>query len=323
MHHGVWLNGDDEKSWMDDTEITRVERVRGKTRLAKNAPKRRHQPDPTPLPAMPVAFSEDESESLERVGRRHFVRPELGAIVVGAVFILAALVKPWGTVAPAPSPSASAPASDAPILAVQGSQEPPLPPYLVDMSRVWSGVDWSFLRLTDMHVGWGIATASMAEVITSAPRPTPREPSVVWTPVPTATPTVLDVGPNVDVFALAITWPTDVSVTDITVEYMGSGYDPPSSTAGGFIPYTQLSPLSADAVLASAAQPSASPPHSGQFWVPPAVTSSVTANHSAATAWHLLPWPWPLGDYELTIKSPQQQTALSILLRLTPGTPST
>ena len=323
MHNDLGFNGDDESAWMEDAGGTRVERGRGKSRVAEGTPKPRRQIDTAGSPNTSAALKGEESESFERVGRRHFIRPERGALVVGAVFILAALVKPWGAVVPVPSASASASISNAPLLDIQSPQEPPLPPYLADLSLGWAGVDWGFLRMTDSHVGWGISTAMMAQVTTSTPRPTPHVPSVVWTPVPTASPaTVLDVGPDVGVFGLAITWPEDVRVTDISVEYLGSAYEPPYLTSGGFQPFTQLSPLSGDSLLAPGGQPTAGPLHSGRFWVPPAITSPVTADRSAATAWRQLPWPWPLGSYMITITSQHQPTDMALLLRQTPGPPA-
>jgi hypothetical protein len=322
MHNGVGFNHDDEKSWADGSDIAPVERVNGTTRLSESGAKRRHQLG-SPIPSGAAAAIGDEEEGpLERVGRRHLVRPELGALVVGAVFIFAALLKPWGAVSPTPSPSASA--SQTAVVVVQGAQVPPLPAYLADLSRGWAGVDWSFLGITDGHVGWGISAATMAEVKLSAPRATPHDPSVAWTPVPTSTPaTVLDVGPDIGVFALAVTWPQDVRVTDITVEYLGSGYAPPYLTSGGFQPYTQLSPLSADSLLGPQGQPTTQgAPRSGEFWVPPAIASPVTADRSASVAWHQLPWPWPLGGYKITVTSQNVPTVLALFLRQTPGLPT-
>jgi hypothetical protein len=252
----------------------------------------------------------------------------MGAIVVGALFILAALIKPWGARVPGPSPSAPSTTQDSfpPLFAVQGSQVPavpPLPSYLADLSRGWAGVDWSFLSLTDTHIDWGVATATMPEVTLSSPSPTPHLPSVSWIPVPTATPaTVLDVGPDQGVFALAITWPPGIRVTDITVEYLGSGYEPPYQTSGGFQPYTQLSPLRADSVLTPTQPATQGSPRSGEFWIPPAVTSPVTADRSAAVAWHQLPWPWPLGGYKITVTTQDKPTTLPLFLRQTPGPPA-
>ena len=327
MRNDRGFNGDDENEWMEAVATTRVERLRGTTHLAQVAPKPGRQLDRAGPLDESADLTEQASEPLERVGKRHFIRPELGALAVGAVFILAALVKPWGAVAPAPSPSGSASVavsiSNAPLLDGQSSQEPPLPPYLVELSRGWAGVDWSFLGMTDGHVGWGISTATMAEVTLSTPRPTVQVPSVVWTPVPTATPaTVLDVSPDAGVFALAVTWPEDVRVTDIAVEYLGSGYEPPYLTSGGFQPYTELSPLRADSVLTSAGQSTQGSPRSGEFWVPPAITSPVTADRSAAVAWRQLPWPWPLGSYKITITSQHRPVDLPLILRQTPGTPA-
>ncbi|HEY5488169.1 MAG TPA: hypothetical protein VIK06_11005 [Candidatus Limnocylindrales bacterium] len=325
MRNGVGFHDHDERAWLEGVDRAQVELVRGKTKLADGAPKRRWQSE-SPVPGgLPPTIGDEEYGHLERVGRRHLIRPELGALAVGAIFILAALVKPWGTVARVPSPSASASASaftnDAPLVNVQAPQEPPLPPYLADLARGWAGVDWSFLSMNDTHVGWGIAAATMPEVKTSTPRSTLQVPAVFWVPVPTAAPaTVVDVGPNDGVFALAITWPADLRVTDITVEYLGSGYDPPYVTSGGFQPYTQLSPLRADSVVTPTGQPSEASPRSGEFWVPPAIASPVTADRSAEVAWHELPWPWPLGGYKITVNSQHVPTILALFLRQTPGT---
>jgi hypothetical protein len=325
MGNGLGFDDDDERAWLESVDRTQVERVRGKTKRADSAPKRGWRSEPPVAGGRPPTIGDEEDGRLERVGRRHLIRPELGALAVGAIFILAALVKPWGAVRPVPSPSASASAftNQEPLVNVQAPQEPPLPPYLTDLARGWAGVDWSFLSTDDTHVGWGIAAATMPEVRTSTPRPTLQVPAVFWVPVPTATPTtVVDVGPNDGVFALAITWPADVRVTDISVEYLGSGYDPPYTTSGGFQPYTQLSPLRADSVVTPTEQPTEASPRSGEFWVPPAIASPVTADRSAAVAWHELPWPWPLGGYKITITSQHLPTSLALFLRQTPGAPA-
>lgn len=316
---------DDDQPWAEGDESAPIERVRGTTRLMDSGLKRHRQAD-GPLAGRALATIQEQDEPLERVGRRHIIRPELGAIVVGVMFILAALIKPWGGPVPGPSPSASATTPDSfpPLFAVQvpGPQVPSLPPYLADLSRGWAGVDWSFLGMTDAHIDWGITTVTMPEVTLSAPSPTPHLPSVSWIPMPTASPdTAFDVGPNQGVFALAITWPPDTRVSDITVEYLGSGYDPPYLTSGGFQPYTQLTPLRAELVLTPQPAMQGSP-RSGEFWIPPAVTSPVAADRSAAVAWHQLPWPWPLGGYKITVTTQEQTTILPLFLRQTPGPPA-
>ena len=319
---------DDENPWTEGGDGAPIERVQGTTKLADPAPKRHRQADAPVALGSRAAIRDQQDEPLERVGRRHIIRPELGAMVVGALFIVAALIKPWGAPVPGPSPSAPATAQDSfpPLFAVQGPQGPevpPLPPYLVDLSQGWAGVDWSFLGLTDTHVDWGVATATMPEVTLSVPGPTPHLPSVTWIPVPTATPaTVLDVGPNQGVFALAITWPLGTRVSDITVEYLGSGYAPPYMTSGGFQPYTQLSPLRADSVLTPTQPAYQGSPRSGEYWIPPAITSPVTADRSAAVAWHQLPWPWPLGGYKITVTTQDRPMTLPLCLRQTPGPPA-
>jgi hypothetical protein len=322
------LGYDGDNPWTDAEDGAPIERVRGTTRLTDAGPKRHRQADPPIAPGSRVAIRDEQNEPLERVGRRHIIRPELGAVVLGVLFIFAALIKPWGAPVPGPSPSAPASAQDSfpPLFAVQGpqgQQVPPLPPDLVDLSRGWAGVDWSFLSLTDAHIDWGIATATMPEVTLSTPSPTPNLPSVNWIPVPTATPaTVLDVGPNQGVFALAVTWPPAIRVSDITVEYLGSGYQPPYLTSGGFQPYTQLSPLRADSVLTPLEPATQGSPRAGEFWIPPAIASPVTADRSAAVAWHQLPWPWPLGGYKITVTTKNGPMTLPLFLRQTPGPPA-
>ena len=318
-------HNNDNRPWTDGDDGAPIERVRGTTRLADDAPKRHRQTDAPTAVGLPAAIRDEQDEPLQHVGRRHIIRPEVGAVVVGVLFIFAALIKPWGATVPGPPSSAPATGQDSfpPLFAVQGQQAPPLPSYLADLSRGWAGVDWNFLSLTDAHIDWGIATATMPEVTLSTPTPTPSLPSVIWIPVPTATPaTVLDVGPNQGVFALAITWPPAIRVSDITVEYLGSGYSPPYLTSGGFQPYTQLSPLRADSVLTPLEPATQGSPRSGEFWIPPAITSPVTADRSAAVAWHQLPWPWPLGGYKITVTTKNGPMTLPLFLRQTPGPPA-
>jgi hypothetical protein len=312
MDDDFGFNDEDENLRLEDLQGLHVERVRAGTRPAKDASKLLSQPG--------VAVGADANEPLEHVGRRHFVRPDLAALMVGAVFIAAALVKPWGNIVSVPSPPGSPQISSQPLVIDRGSSEPTLPDYLDGLSRAWTGVDWRFLSETDTHSGWGISAASMAETTASTPLPIVHIPSVRWTPVSTATPpTIIDVGHGMDVFAIAITWPEDLRVTSVSFEYLGNGYDPPSATSGGFEPYTQLIPLSADAVAAPTEQPSSGSPHSGEFWVPPAIKSPVTVDRSLVSAWRLLPWSWPLGEFKVTITSQQQPVTLPIYLRPTQG----
>lgn len=317
------FSGEDDSFHLEDLEGLHRSRVRSSAQAARDASKHRLQPDIADPRHPAGAVDEAADEPLEHVGRRHIVRPELAALIVGAIFIVSALVKPWGGIVSVPSPSASARISPQPLVLGPGSSEPALPPYLDDLSRAWAGVDWNFLSVTDTHSGWGISTAAMVETAASTPPPIAHSPAILWTSVASSTPpTVIDVSPGTSVFAIAITWPQDLRVTAVYFEYLGNGFDPPNATSAGFQPYAQVTPLSADAVAAPLEQPTLGPPHSGQFWVPPAVKSPLTVNRSLASAWHLLPWSWPLGEFKVTITSQHRPTTVAVYLRQTPRIPA-
>jgi hypothetical protein len=269
---------------------------------------------------------------LEKVGGRRRIRGEVIFAILGALFIVGAVAKPWsnGDVASTvgrPSggasagPAAGPPGADpvaSPAVAgsadASGSQEPFA--LFGQISARWSGVDWSLLATADRHVGWGVGTASLPNLTFGplggqAPKPTAgwvaaTPGSIVTVPVPSGQ----------RVFALAITWPSRVRVSRIVYEYDGDQNEPPYVSSGGFPPYTQLSPLAAINVLDPANRLAGGDLlRSGQYWVPPAEASTNAYSRSAAWVWRRMPWSWPAGQYKITATTDGGQVLLVVRIQ--------
>ena len=274
---------------------------------------------------------------VERVGGRRRIRGEIVVLVVGAVFVAGALLKPWPNARPVPRPSAAPTTAPSVLIAEQSSGPaapartmPPserrtneprpdssLPSSLGDYFGGWDSVDWSALNAADPHAVWGISTASLPGLVPS--RNASRNPALRISWQPTGSPTsaaTVTVDRGRTVFAFAITWPSGVEVSEITVNYVGARGEPPYIASGGFPPFTELSPLPAAEVTAApvALRTGSEIIESGQFWVAPAQASPIGGLSSPARAWRILPWPWPMGDYKVTVTS--KRGAETMVLRL-------
>jgi hypothetical protein len=281
-----------------------------------------------------------DEEMVQRVGGRRRIRPEVVLAIAGSVFVVAALLKPWPNPLPASRPSPIAAAS--PTAAVTIGPSPidntdvtviqfGVPDNLVQR---WSAVDWSGLRTTDPHSGWGFAAAMMPSVgegpaiIEGPAGPGTILPMTSWVAAgsPPSNATLPVVGGQ-NVYAIAVTWPDGLNVTSVTFQYVGGSGREPYLPPPGFPPFTQVSPLPADRVASPAAatqsDPAAASPalaghlaiRSGQFWIPPAeVSGNALSSSTVPTAWKSLPWPWPDGTYRVTVVS--QTGPVTIVLRL-------
>ena len=96
------FSGEDDSFHLEDLEGLHRSRVRSSAQAARDASKHRLQPDIADPRHPAGAVDEAADEPLEHVGRRHIVRPELAALIVGAIFIVSALVKPWGGIVSVP-----------------------------------------------------------------------------------------------------------------------------------------------------------------------------------------------------------------------------
>jgi hypothetical protein len=283
--------------------------------------------------------SRDDSDMVQRVGGRRRIRAEVVFAAAGIVFLVAALLKPWPSSAPLRQPSPIAAAS--PTVAVSSRSSPTKgAPVLVfqqgisgDLIQRWSAVDWSQLRTSDPHSGWGVAAAYMPSIgqgpatIQGPAGPGAILPMTHW--VAAGSPPSGATLPAVvgdDVYAIAVTWPDGLAVTGVTFQYMGGAGREPYLPPPGLPPFTQVSPLPADRVATPNASPAASPAlasiqpgdasvRSGQFWIPPAeVSGAALSNATIPTAWQSLPWPWPDGTYRVTVRS--QTGSVTIVLRM-------
>jgi hypothetical protein len=294
---------------------------------------------------------------MQHVGGRRRFRPERALLLVGAVFVIAVLTKPWPTNPPtrlaAPSPSQSQPslitraapsepttptssatgtlragfadlcptfgnvANDAP------SGQPPEP----GATPVWSNVDWGTLTATDRHSAWGFATTVGADGV---PGTVDSTPNTNWVgagvrPVYASVPLVC--GQNV--YAIAVTWPSTVHVSRLSFVYLGEPESPPYLPPAGFEPNAPVTPLPVTTVVRTAtasnggspnptaALSTAGPARSGEFYIPPVDGSSGIVSKSAAAAWQSHPWSWPYGAYQVTVTSDSGTTNIVLDLMLT------
>jgi hypothetical protein len=303
-------------------------------------------PSAPPAPAGRVAY--DDEEQTEHIGgRRKLLRPEVALLVVGAVFLVGALAKPWSSPAPAASPLAASFVSASPAVTPSGAIAaapsgdvaapgatvfPDIPPSdyrfpffgsapsaespggsalpTVGPTPTWSAVDWSVLTGLDTHAGWGFTAALMPGV-----GPGGAEPNMNW--VDAGSPPVYASVPLVEglnVYAVAVTWPSSVRVTAIKFVYLGPPQSPPYLPPAGFLPNVEVTPMPALRVASPPAgaadasptipawvDPSSGILKSGEFLIPPSDQWHNAIATVLSNAWQTNPWPWPYGTYEVTV----------------------
>jgi len=311
----------------------------------------------------PSSARVEDDEEIQRVGSRRRIRPEVAVLIVGAIFIFGALAKPWATAeqspgpiaaasgsaalsaaAPAASPGASPGESSALAAVPSAVAYPDIPPFdyrwpffgsapsagpsagasAIAATPTWSAVDWSVLNTIDSHSGWGFTAAIMPGA--SADSNTPQ---ISWVgagspPIYASVPLVQ----GINVYAVAITWPSTVQVRSVKFVYLGPPQSPPYLPPAGFLPNIQVTPLPATSVASPSALPAASltippwldPAHgvlrSGAFWIPPSQDSKASASSAITTAWQSNPWPWPYGTYQVTVTSDTSSTNIILDLLL-------
>ena len=243
-----------------------------------------------------------DADEIQHIGGRRRLRPEIALLVVGAIFLIGALAKPWPSEPPAASAIAAASPSSSPasepstsaaagptgaIAAVPSAVAyPDIPPYnyrwpffgsapsaaasgrpaapTVAPIPTWSAVDWSILTASDTHSGWGFAAAVMPGT-----GPNPDAPRTSW--FDAGTPPVFATVPLVqgrNVYGLAVTWPSTVHVTAVRFVYLGPPQSPSYLPPAGFLPNVQVTPLPALRVASPSAGPAARP--TIPPWVDPA-----------------------------------------------------
>jgi hypothetical protein len=309
--------------------------------LAQPARRRHTHPQPRgPEPSPRIGLGLGREEAVERVGGRHRFRPEVVLSVAGVAFVILALLKPWPHALPARQPALIAVAT--PAAAITAGPSPAentavqvfqlgVPNGLVHR---WSSVDWTLLRATDPHDGWGVAAVFMPSVdvgpaaIEGRAGPRVISPMRHWVAAdPLTSSTTVPVVGGQDAYAIAVTWPHDLRVSAVTFQFV-SGLDfEPYSPPLGFPPYTQVSPLPANQVASQPVGTGASPAAtssqqagntailSGQFWIPPSEASGDALSSSTVpAAWQSLPWPWPNGTYRVTVTF--QTGSITLVLRL-------
>lgn len=288
----------------------------------------------------------DEEGSIQRVGGRRRVRPELLLIFVAAAFVVGALVKPWPNPVPPASRSLIAASSPSPANGTAAPTAPVLPPNLPldaggggtappdvlvgvpgDPAQLWETVDWSPLGSVDGHAGWGFAAAVLPTVADGLVGTGTATPTTTWSAAgsPPAAATV-PIGRGDSAFAIAVTWPAGMTVSRVTFLYLGGPDHPPYLPPAGFPAFTQVSPLPAASVASPASGPAAehnvaalpsvgTALRSGEYWIPPSAAAFNPVTSSVPDAWQSLPWPWPNGTYRVTVTSPGGATILLLHLQ--------
>ncbi|HEU6440009.1 MAG TPA: hypothetical protein VFC12_06180 [Terriglobales bacterium] len=310
-------------------------------------------------PALDAAIAASDEGMPQRVGGRGRFRPEVALVLVAVVFVAGALIKPWPAPAPAGSPSPIAAASPSssiaagPSAAIAEAQPaasyPNIRPYnyrwpfvgpsssaapsapgsevgpVAAATPQWSAVDWSILGGSDPHAGWGFTAALMPSPGANAASPTTNWVGAGSPPVYAAVPLVR----GRYAYAIAVTWPSDVTVTGLKFVYLGPPQSPAYLPPEGFVTDVQVTPLPAESVSMSVVGPAATttiPPwvrggggaiRSGSFWIPPSESSLSALSSSLDAAWQSSPWPWPYGAYQVTVTSASGPTNIILDLLLT------
>jgi hypothetical protein len=316
-------------------------------------------------PEFSARVADSDEQQIHHIGgRRKLLRPEVVLIVVGAVFLVGALLKPWSTLVPASSQVAAASAAASPSTAPSASAAvepsgaiaaaptatvfPDIPPSdyrfpffgsapaaetpgssalpSVGPTPTWSAVDWSVLTGLDTHSGWGFTAALMP-----GGGPGGAVPNMSW--VDAGSPPVYASVPLVqglNVYAVAVTWPSSVRVTAIKFVYLGPPQSPPYLPPAGFLPNVQVTPMPALRVASPPAGAAASPTipawvdpasgtlRSGEFLIPPSDQWHNAIATVLSNAWQTSPWPWPYGSYEVTVTTDtgSKNIILDLLLNL-------
>jgi hypothetical protein len=346
---------DRQASVIDDVE---VDRRRARLVLARDLERTARRPSWTPRResdrrgsvrrAEGVARSPGATE-LSRLGPRGRLRPEVVALVLGAAFLLAALVKPWPhpastavsesaiVVAEASgtySASAASSASVAPLASPAATQTVDvyqlIPPYdyrpgqwppptpaataAVPVDTRWSHVDWSFLAKLDGHERWGVSALTLPS---EAPIGGQPDPVVSWAPeVAPWSPSVIAIPRGSSVFALALTWPSGLKISSVSIDYLGGAGSGPTVDMPVAAPIGRLTPLPGLAIAtppgpaAQSTDAASGAPVggdggliSGTFWLPPSSDLASPTPGPIRSAWQSQPWPWPLGTYRATLAS--------------------
>jgi hypothetical protein len=310
----------------------------------------------------------DETE-FQRVGGRRRFRSEVLLVIVGSLFLAVTLLKPWSLGPAAPKSSAApigVPTSVSTAVQTPGPAdlaaqvETPTPRALrspVGWPDVpqwdygwpvpgasqsaqqggagaaadprWSAVDWTVLSTIDPHDGWGYGAAMMLDVAQLPSGATTPTPFTSWFAAGPPRYTTITLGPGLQVFGLAVTWPHDIQVTSVTVGYIGGPDHPANMPPAGFPAYAQVSPLPAAQVASSSpaaagggaaatarqAVGASATIWSGQFWIPPSADPSSPASTSVPNAWRSQPWPWPDGIYSIAITSTTGTTSYLLTLQ--------
>ncbi len=272
----------------------------------------------------------DAAGEVAHIGRRRRLRPEVVALVLGGMFVVAALLKPWpnlpkSTASSQPSLLAAAATNPAPLISLPSPPGPAptvdiyalIPPYnyrpgqwpppttgpaaangTLPGASAWGSVDWSFLTTLDPHGTWGVAALTLPAV---GPRNGQLEAATTWAKeVAPWSPSTLTVPRGSSVYGIALTWPAGLKVNSVTFDYLSL-----------VSPKVGVTPVPARAV-ATPVLPTPGPARteatgssgtltSGSFWIPPSGDLLSPVPSSLQSAWQSSPWPWPTGQYRASL----------------------
>ena len=145
--------------------------------------------------------------------------------------------------------------------------------------------------------------------------PSALTPTTTWVtlgspPVYSAVPLVQTRG----VYAIALTWPSDVQVRRVSFQYLGGPQHPAYLPPASFLPNSPLIPLRASSVSSASPAPGIAGHaiRSGEFLIPPTAAAPNPANRALAAAWRTSPCA-----YQVTVTSATGTTRVILDLMLT------
>jgi hypothetical protein len=184
-------------------------------------------------------FETYERDAPPPIAPRRRIWPALVAVAFGPILVAAVLIKPWGSATSVASPSAkpaatvqtiAGPTASSDLASGSGYLPGGTDPSAgigghIYKSQDWSAMDWAFLVQDDSHAQWGFTTVSVQGVKMAPNDPAPT-PQITWSPTGTTVPEAsADVPDASRLLAIAVTWPANVKVTDVTFAFLGGpGY---------------------------------------------------------------------------------------------------
>jgi hypothetical protein len=281
------------------------------------------------------------ADEIARIGKRGRLRPELFVVILGAVFVAAALLKPWPNPPRSATPSSPTSAlallpsgaeSTAPLSLTTPPESPATQPEPSPTVNIWAlippynyrpgqwpppttgpatggtaqsaGGAWQSVDwsfLAQQDTHTSWGVAALS--VPTAVQNNQPVPSLDWVPeVAPWSPSTLYVPGGSSVYGIALTWPDSLRVSSVTFDYLNLAN-----------PRVDVTPVPAAAVAtpgpdSTAPAPSPTPQQkrpagltSGSFWIAPSSDLVSPTPSSLSAAWRASPWSWPTGMYRATL----------------------